>query len=320
MPAWPWARPARGWASRDRRKRAADRGPEAVQGAQADEVRRGGVPEGGGRQGHRGRGRSAAGHQRPGQGRFGQRGRAGHPAGHGLRRGGHGGRPAVRVRAGRAGRQADRRPAVVPLPVQAEAQGPRPAPAAPGLPAPAAPGASASAPAAARAPAGGQLHRHAARARHPAAHAGRAGHRVPRGRRARPRGSRPPSDAGGRFRFFDLAPGDWKVLVEAPGYYPFRTTETMAPARAGGRHLLRRAGLVQPLRRHGDRHPAAQGGQPHRAERQGDRQGPGHRRRSAGGHPELRRRGPRAVRRADHRARFGPRGHRRCSSTARRCR
>ena len=35
------------------------------------------------------------------------------------------------------------------------------------------------------------------------------------------------SDAAGAFRFFDLAPGDWKVLVEPPGYYPYRTTETI---------------------------------------------------------------------------------------------
>jgi TonB family protein len=36
------------------------------------------------------------------------------------------------------------------------------------------------------------------------------------------------SDASGHFKFFDLGPGEWKVLVEAPGYYPFRTSETIA--------------------------------------------------------------------------------------------
>jgi TonB family protein len=35
------------------------------------------------------------------------------------------------------------------------------------------------------------------------------------------------ADAEGKFRFFDLAPGDWKVLVEPAGFYPFRTTETI---------------------------------------------------------------------------------------------
>jgi TonB family protein len=35
------------------------------------------------------------------------------------------------------------------------------------------------------------------------------------------------ADAEGRFRFYDLQPGEWKVLIEAPGYFPFRTTETI---------------------------------------------------------------------------------------------
>ena len=35
------------------------------------------------------------------------------------------------------------------------------------------------------------------------------------------------TDAQGRFEFYDLAPGEWKVLAEPPGYYPFRTTETI---------------------------------------------------------------------------------------------
>jgi TonB family protein len=43
----------------------------------------------------------------------------------------------------------------------------------------------------------------------------------------KPVGFEASSDAEGRFRFFDLAPGEWKVLIEAPGYYPFRTTETI---------------------------------------------------------------------------------------------
>ncbi len=36
------------------------------------------------------------------------------------------------------------------------------------------------------------------------------------------------SDAEGRFAFFDLEPGPWKVLADPPGYYPLRTTETIA--------------------------------------------------------------------------------------------
>jgi len=33
------------------------------------------------------------------------------------------------------------------------------------------------------------------------------------------------SDAKGQFHFFDLEPGVWKVFIEPPAYYPFRTTE-----------------------------------------------------------------------------------------------
>ena len=35
------------------------------------------------------------------------------------------------------------------------------------------------------------------------------------------------TDADGRFQFFDLEPGSWRILVEPPGYYPYRTTETI---------------------------------------------------------------------------------------------
>jgi TonB family protein len=37
------------------------------------------------------------------------------------------------------------------------------------------------------------------------------------------------SDATGAFKFTDLAPGAWKILVEPPGFYPYRTTETIKP-------------------------------------------------------------------------------------------
>lgn len=33
------------------------------------------------------------------------------------------------------------------------------------------------------------------------------------------------SDQEGAFSFYDLGPGEWKILAEADGYYPFRTTE-----------------------------------------------------------------------------------------------
>ena len=33
------------------------------------------------------------------------------------------------------------------------------------------------------------------------------------------------TDAKGQFHFLDLQPGTWKVFIEAPSYYPFRTTE-----------------------------------------------------------------------------------------------
>ncbi len=36
------------------------------------------------------------------------------------------------------------------------------------------------------------------------------------------------TDAAGKFHFFDLAPAEWKLVVEAPGFYPFRTTETVS--------------------------------------------------------------------------------------------
>ncbi len=36
------------------------------------------------------------------------------------------------------------------------------------------------------------------------------------------------TDADGRFVFYDLSPGPWKVLAEPPGYYPYRTTETIS--------------------------------------------------------------------------------------------
>jgi hypothetical protein len=41
----------------------------------------------------------------------------------------------------------------------------------------------------------------------------------------KPIGFEATSDATGVFRFFDLGAGPWKVLIEAPGYFPFRTTE-----------------------------------------------------------------------------------------------
>jgi TonB family protein len=48
----------------------------------------------------------------------------------------------------------------------------------------------------------------------------------------KPVGFEATSDAGGNFELFDLPPGDWKVLIEAPGYYPFRTTETIVAGEA----------------------------------------------------------------------------------------
>jgi TonB family protein len=48
----------------------------------------------------------------------------------------------------------------------------------------------------------------------------------------KPVGFEATSDATGAFRFFGLPAGDWKVLVEMPGYYPFRTTESVRPGEA----------------------------------------------------------------------------------------
>jgi TonB family protein len=36
------------------------------------------------------------------------------------------------------------------------------------------------------------------------------------------------SNASGQFEFYDLSPGEWKILVEPPGYYPYRTSEQIA--------------------------------------------------------------------------------------------
>jgi len=46
----------------------------------------------------------------------------------------------------------------------------------------------------------------------------------------KPVGFEAASDATGTFQFFDLSPGDWKVSIEAPGFYPYRTTETIGAA------------------------------------------------------------------------------------------
>jgi TonB family protein len=48
----------------------------------------------------------------------------------------------------------------------------------------------------------------------------------------KPVGFEATSDAAGNFQFFDLPPGEWKVLIEAPGYYPFRTTEAVTKGEA----------------------------------------------------------------------------------------
>jgi TonB family protein len=36
------------------------------------------------------------------------------------------------------------------------------------------------------------------------------------------------TDERGRFRFFDLPTGDWKILAEGDGYYPYRTREALS--------------------------------------------------------------------------------------------
>ena len=45
----------------------------------------------------------------------------------------------------------------------------------------------------------------------------------------KPLGFEASADEKGVFQFFDLTPGDWKVLIEPPGFYPYRTTETITP-------------------------------------------------------------------------------------------
>jgi TonB family protein len=40
------------------------------------------------------------------------------------------------------------------------------------------------------------------------------------------------TDAKGHFHFFDLQPGTWKIFIEPPSYYPFRTTEEIVAGQA----------------------------------------------------------------------------------------
>jgi TonB family protein len=40
------------------------------------------------------------------------------------------------------------------------------------------------------------------------------------------------TDAKGYFHFFDLQPGTWKIFIEPPSYYPFRTTEEIVAGEA----------------------------------------------------------------------------------------
>jgi len=48
----------------------------------------------------------------------------------------------------------------------------------------------------------------------------------------KPAGFESTTNAEGAFEFFDLDNGPWKVLVEVPGYYPFRTVEEIRPNEA----------------------------------------------------------------------------------------
>jgi TonB family protein len=48
----------------------------------------------------------------------------------------------------------------------------------------------------------------------------------------KPEGYEATSDATGAFAFFDLGPGEWKVNIEAPGYYPYKTTEEIRAGEA----------------------------------------------------------------------------------------
>ena len=44
----------------------------------------------------------------------------------------------------------------------------------------------------------------------------------------KPTGFEAATDATGHFELFDLAPGKWKVVAEPPGYYPYRTIESIS--------------------------------------------------------------------------------------------
>lgn len=49
------------------------------------------------------------------------------------------------------------------------------------------------------------------------------------------------SDEQGRFVFYDLAPGTWKILAEPPGYFPLRTSEdVVAGQRTNATYLIER--------------------------------------------------------------------------------
>ena len=175
-------------------------------------------------------------HQRRGQGRLGRRSPSRSIApGPGLRRGGDDRRAAVRVRAGRDERQ-DRSPFRSPTSYKFKlhGQGARPPPAHPRLPRPGTPAARptpAPPPATPRAEPvvnfAGVLRERGTRL----PLAGRAGHRLSRRRRqaSRLRGHRRRRTAPSASSI--STPGDWKILIEAPGYYPLSAPpRTSTPA------------------------------------------------------------------------------------------
>ena len=109
------------------------------------------------------------------------------------------------------------------------------------------------------------------------------------------------------------------MLVEPPGYYPYRTTETIAAGeRVDVTYYVEKASY-NPYDVTVTATAPAQGGEPHGHLGRGDRQDPRRRRRSAGRRAELRRRGAQPSRASSSCAARRPRT-RRSSSTASRSR
>ena len=70
---------------------------------------------------------------------------------------------------------------------------------------------------------------------------------VYRSEEGKPIGFEAITDGKGGFHFFDLAPGAWKVNIELPGYYPFRTSEDVIAGEATQAQYYMERGSYNPF-------------------------------------------------------------------------